>query len=131
MYCWTLIEINLEHSFIGFPDYILNSEKLDEEYQPLKLMENTYFQNNIKIRKFTMNKELSRINKPVNKTRWDMSPPTVNAYYSPSRYVSNIYGSATQVLIQMCKCVHYVWYHSIFYHRPKTIREKKYRYKYV
>ncbi|XP_050713079.1 endothelin-converting enzyme homolog isoform X3 [Eriocheir sinensis] len=70
---------------IGYPDYILRSKELDKEFQSLKIMENTYFQNNINIRKFTMNKELARINKPVNKTRWDMSPPTVNAYYSPSR----------------------------------------------
>lgn len=81
----TMIEINLELYFIGYPDYILRSKELDKEFQSLKIMENTYFQNNINIRKFTMNKELARINKPVNKTRWDMSPPTVNAYYSPSR----------------------------------------------
>lgn len=37
-----------------------------------------------------MRKELSRIDKPVNKTRWDMSPPTVNAYYSPARWDWNI-----------------------------------------
>lgn len=81
----TMIKINLELYFIGYPSDILNPEILDKEFQSLKIMENAYFQNNIKIRKFTMNKELARINKPVNKTRWDMSPPTVNAYYSPSR----------------------------------------------
>ncbi|KAG0710934.1 Endothelin-converting enzyme [Chionoecetes opilio] len=70
---------------IGFPDYILNADELDKEFARLKIIENDYFQNNKKIREFTKRKEYARINKPVNKTRWDMSPPTVNAYYSPSR----------------------------------------------
>ncbi|XP_045111624.1 endothelin-converting enzyme homolog isoform X2 [Portunus trituberculatus] len=70
---------------IGFPDYILNPEELDKEFAGLKIVKDKYFQNNKKIREFTMKKELARLKKAVNKTRWDMSPPTVNAYYSPSR----------------------------------------------
>ncbi len=32
---------------------------------------------------FEWNRELSRINKPVDKTEWGMTPPTINAYYNP------------------------------------------------
>ena len=27
--------------------------------------------------------KLSRVGKPVDKTEWDMTPPTVNAYFNP------------------------------------------------
>jgi putative endopeptidase len=33
---------------------------------------------------FEWNRELGRINQPVDKTEWGMTPPTINAYYNPS-----------------------------------------------
>ncbi len=33
---------------------------------------------------FENDRQLARIGKPVNRDEWDMSPPTVNAYYNPS-----------------------------------------------
>jgi putative endopeptidase len=33
---------------------------------------------------FEWNRELSRINQPVDKTEWGMTPPTINAYYNPA-----------------------------------------------
>ena len=33
--------------------------------------------------KFEFNRELAKIGKPVDRGEWDMTPPTVNAYYNP------------------------------------------------
>jgi putative endopeptidase len=33
---------------------------------------------------FEWKRELARINQPVDKSEWDMTPPTINAYYNPS-----------------------------------------------
>ena len=33
---------------------------------------------------FEWNRQLNRINQPVDKSEWGMSPPTINAYYNPS-----------------------------------------------
>ena len=33
---------------------------------------------------FEVNRRLSQINKPVDRTEWGMTPPTVNAYYNPT-----------------------------------------------
>ena len=33
---------------------------------------------------FEWNREVARINQPVDKTEWGMTPPTINAYYNPS-----------------------------------------------
>ncbi len=35
-------------------------------------------------RVFEFARDLAKIGKPVDRTEWDMTPPTVNAYYNPS-----------------------------------------------
>ncbi|XP_075238174.1 M13 family metallopeptidase neprilysin 3 isoform X2 [Lycorma delicatula] len=70
---------------IGFPDFILNSDQLDEEYYDLNVKEDQYFTNNLHANQYNMRRNLQKLGQPVNKTRWNMSPPTVNAYYTPTR----------------------------------------------
>jgi predicted metalloendopeptidase len=44
----------------------------------------TYFDNVKSVAKWRYNEDLSELNKPVDKTKWGMTPQTVNAYYNPS-----------------------------------------------
>lgn len=70
---------------IGFPDYILDPVQLDEKFKDLNISSNQYFENNLRLNIYNLKKNLERIDQPVNKTRWSMSPPTVNAYYTPTK----------------------------------------------
>uniref|UniRef100_A0A1Q3G4E4 Putative m13 family peptidase n=4 Tax=Culex tarsalis TaxID=7177 RepID=A0A1Q3G4E4_CULTA len=70
---------------IGFPDYILNAEELDKKYQELNIDPKTYFDNNINFNIYSLKKNLEKLDQPVNKSRWGMTPPTVNAYYTPTK----------------------------------------------
>ncbi|GAB6026306.1 Peptidase M13 [Chamberlinius hualienensis] len=70
---------------IGFPDYILNTSELDKKYADVQFNKSEYFANNIAIIEFDLQKNLERLGKPVNASRWGMSPPTVNAYYTPTK----------------------------------------------
>jgi neprilysin len=70
---------------IGFPDYILNAGELDKKYKDLKIDEKKYFENNIEANQYNLRKNLEKLDQPVNKTRWGMTPPTVNAYYTPTK----------------------------------------------
>lgn len=70
---------------IGFPDYILDPAQLDERYKDLEIDANEYFKNNIKLNTFNLKKNLEILDQPVNKTKWGMTPPTVNAYYTPTK----------------------------------------------
>ncbi|XP_066972387.1 endothelin-converting enzyme homolog isoform X3 [Macrobrachium rosenbergii] len=70
---------------IGFPDYILDPAQLDRKFKDLQIVENEFFDNNVRVNMFNIRENHKRLFKPVNKTRWDMSPPTVNAYYTPTR----------------------------------------------
>lgn len=44
-----------------------------------------YFENNIRLNVYNLKKNLERLYEPVNKSRWSMSPATVNAYYTPTK----------------------------------------------
>ncbi|XP_076306637.1 M13 family metallopeptidase neprilysin 3 isoform X2 [Tachypleus tridentatus] len=70
---------------IGFPDFIMNPEKLDEKYKGLTFTEDEYFENNIRVSKFSLLRNMKRLDKLANKTEWEMTPPTVNAYYTATK----------------------------------------------
>ncbi|XP_063707260.1 endothelin-converting enzyme homolog isoform X2 [Culicoides brevitarsis] len=70
---------------IGYPSYILDAKQLDEKYRGLDIKNDTYFMNNIEINRYNLRKNLEKLDEPVNKTRWGMTPPTVNAYYTPTK----------------------------------------------
>lgn len=66
---------------IGYPDKWKDYSKL-----VLKSKEEggDYFSNMENVSKWGFEENISDLNKPVDKTRWGMSPQTVNAYYNPS-----------------------------------------------
>ncbi|XP_022241235.1 endothelin-converting enzyme homolog isoform X2 [Limulus polyphemus] len=70
---------------IGFPDFILSPDKLDEKYKGVTFMENEYFENNIRSRKFFLIRNMKRLDQPVNNTEWEMTPLEVDAYYTATK----------------------------------------------
>ncbi|XP_066598593.1 endothelin-converting enzyme homolog isoform X2 [Prorops nasuta] len=70
---------------IGFPDFILNPAELNDKYADLQIKQNEYFENNIRMNKYNLRKGLEKLDQPVNKATWIMTPPTVNAYYTPTK----------------------------------------------
>ncbi|WP_299700301.1 M13 family metallopeptidase [uncultured Pontibacter sp.] len=52
-------------------------------YQDLDINRNTFFQNVRNAGQWGYNDMVSQLGKPVDRTKWGMTPPTVNAYYSP------------------------------------------------
>ncbi|XKL60829.1 hypothetical protein PGB90_007886 [Kerria lacca] len=53
---------------IGFPDYILNPNELNEKYVGLEIKDNEYFLNNIRINQFRIKENLMKLDQPVNKS---------------------------------------------------------------
>ena len=62
---------------IGYPDKW-------RDYSPLSVDRGPYVQNVLRSRTFELHHDVEQIGKPVDRTEWGMSPPTVNAYYNPS-----------------------------------------------
>jgi putative endopeptidase len=63
---------------IGYPDKW-------RDYGALEIKRQPYVSNVIAASAFDLRRRLARIGRPVDPTEWDMTPPTVNAYYNPLR----------------------------------------------
>jgi endothelin-converting enzyme/putative endopeptidase len=61
---------------IGYPDKW-------RDYAKLEIVRGDNLGNAERAREFEFNRQLGKIGKPVDKGEWDMTPPTVNAYYNP------------------------------------------------
>lgn len=53
------------------------------DYSAVKVAPNDYFGDVQRATAFESKRELAKIGKPVDRTEWGMTPPTVNAYYNP------------------------------------------------
>jgi len=70
-------KLDLITNKIGYPDKW-------RDYSKLIIKPNDALGNSIRAREFESARQLNKIGKPVDKNEWEMSPPTVNAYYDPS-----------------------------------------------
>ncbi|WP_233509705.1 M13 family metallopeptidase [Pedobacter chinensis] len=55
-----------------------------KKYDDVEVSKNTYFANLKSARKHEFKEMMSKLGKPVDKTEWLMTAPTVNAYYNPA-----------------------------------------------
>jgi len=62
---------------IGFPDRW-------RDYGALEIDRTSYLANLMRGAIFESRRELDKIGRPVDRTEWLITPPTVNAYYNPS-----------------------------------------------
>ncbi len=70
-----LVKLNAFKRKIGYPDKLRG-------YKGLTITRNSYIQNDLNINKFQVKRNADDIGKPVDRTRWGFTPPTVNASYS-------------------------------------------------
>ncbi|PSN53055.1 hypothetical protein C0J52_03948 [Blattella germanica] len=70
---------------IGYPDYILNSELLNERYENLEIHPEKFFENTLNILKHVARVEQDHLGTRVNKSIWNTAPAVVNAYYSRNK----------------------------------------------
>lgn len=61
---------------IGYPDKW-------RDYSKLKIVRGEDLGNAMRAHEFNVARDLAKIGKPVDKSEWEMTPPTVNAYYDP------------------------------------------------
>ena len=71
--------LNKLHSIrnkIGYPDKW-------RDYSSVKIVRDDFYGNAERAEEFENHREFNKITKPVDRTEWGMTPPTVNAYYNP------------------------------------------------
>ena len=73
-----LVKLNSFTVKVGYPDQW-------RDYSGITIdRDNYYWENVMNARRFEAKYQLSQLNKPVDKDKWQMTPQTVNAYYDPS-----------------------------------------------
>ena len=70
-------KLNAINVKIGYPDKW-------RDYSSLEVSTDSYVANVLRAGNFDFKFMVNKINKPVDRTEWGMSPQTVNAYYNPS-----------------------------------------------
>jgi putative endopeptidase len=63
---------------VGYPDKW-------RDYSALRIVPGDALGNQVRTAEFETARDLAKIGKPVDKGEWDMTPPTVNAYYDPQQ----------------------------------------------
>lgn len=72
---------------IGYPTKspnVTDPAEVNKYYESLKMSNETFFENTLAAMKFELHKEWSQLGKPTDRAKWEMTAPTVNAYYNPS-----------------------------------------------
>lgn len=71
-----LVKLNAVANKIGYPDKW-------RDYSSVRIVRGDVIGNDERATQFEVHRELNKIGKPVDRSEWLMTPPTVNAYYNP------------------------------------------------
>ena len=71
-----LIKLKAITNKIGYPDHW-------RDYSSVVIKPNDALGNSFRADQFEFHRVLNKIGKPVDRSEWEMTPPTVNAYYDP------------------------------------------------
>lgn len=72
-----LIKLQAIENKIGYPNKW-------RDYSTLKIVRGDALGNSLRSNEFEVHRQINKIGKPLDKQEWQMTPPTVNAYYDPS-----------------------------------------------
>ncbi len=72
------VKLDAIRNKIGYPD-------VWRDYSSLKIVRGDLLGNFLRANEFEAKRQIAKIGKPVDRNEWQMTPPTVNAYYSPPR----------------------------------------------
>ncbi|HEY5242706.1 MAG TPA: M13 family metallopeptidase, partial [Polyangiaceae bacterium] len=67
---------HLHHEKVGYPDKWRSYD--------FEVTRDSYASDAMAAQRFELYRQLTKVGKPVDRTEWGMTPPTVNAYYDPS-----------------------------------------------
>ena len=70
------VKLDAIRNKIGYPD-------VWRDYSSLKIVRGDLLGNFLRANEFEAKRQIAKIGKPLDRNEWEMTPPTVNAYYSP------------------------------------------------
>ncbi|MCI4390198.1 hypothetical protein PGIGA_G00119820 [Pangasianodon gigas] len=73
------------YNMIGYPKFIMDPKELDKVFNEFEVVPDLYFQNVMQFYNFSGRITADQLRKAPNRDQWSMTPPTVNAYYNPTK----------------------------------------------
>uniref|UniRef100_A0A8C5Q5W5 Endothelin-converting enzyme 1 n=1 Tax=Leptobrachium leishanense TaxID=445787 RepID=A0A8C5Q5W5_9ANUR len=73
------------YDMIGYPNFITDPKELDKVFNDYDVTADLYFENVMNFYNFSARVTTEQLRKAPNRDQWSMTPPTVNAYYSPTK----------------------------------------------
>ncbi|XP_042336186.1 endothelin-converting enzyme 1 isoform X2 [Sceloporus undulatus] len=73
------------YDMIGYPKFIMDPKELDKVFNDYDAVPDLYYENVMQFLNFSARVAADQLRKPPNRDQWSMTPPTVNAYYSPTK----------------------------------------------
>ncbi|MFT7814149.1 hypothetical protein Z043-112628 [Arapaima gigas] len=73
------------YNMIGYPKFIMEPKELDKVFNDFEVVSDHYFQNVMQYYNFSGRVTADQLRKAPNRDQWSMTPPTVNAYYNPTK----------------------------------------------
>ncbi|XP_018581414.1 endothelin-converting enzyme 1 isoform X2 [Scleropages formosus] len=73
------------YNMIGYPKFIMEPKELDKVFNDFEVVSDLYFQNVMQYYNFSGRVTADQLRKTPNRDQWSMTPPTVNAYYNPTK----------------------------------------------
>ena len=70
-----LVKLKAIRNKVGYPDKW-------RDYSSVEILPDDFYGNNIRATQFEEKRQIAKIGQPVDRTEWDMTPPTVDAYYN-------------------------------------------------
>ena len=71
-----LVKLKAIRNKVGYPDKW-------RDYSSVIIEPDDFYGNDIRATAFEVKRQIAKVGQPVDRTEWDMTPPTVNAYYNP------------------------------------------------
>jgi len=73
------------YNMIGYPNFIMDPKELDKVFNDYTTVPDLYFENAMRFFNFSWRVTADQLRKAPNRDQWSMTPPMVNAYYSPTK----------------------------------------------
>ncbi|XP_059997177.1 endothelin-converting enzyme 1 isoform X4 [Lagenorhynchus albirostris] len=73
------------YNMIGYPNFIMDPKELDKVFSDYTAVPDLYFENAMRFFNFSWRVTADQLRKAPNRDQWSMTPPMVNAYYSPTK----------------------------------------------
>ncbi len=91
-------EATREHAVAKCDKILINAGYPDKwrDYSKLKIDDKCYVLNVFRANEFEFDRDLKKLGKPVDRTEWMMTPPTLNDYYDPSTNTVNFPAASLQ-----------------------------------